>query len=275
VQGRYFEPFLGGGAVFFYLQRVAGRPLDAVLADVNVPLIRTYTAVQVDPEKIYGRLSELQEEYLRAPSKSAFYYEVRSRYNAALPSPDPADFIFMNRTCWNGLYRLNRKGLFNVPYGRPKTEIVIPTRADLLNAAAALVRARLRATSWENSIAQARRGDFIFLDPPYHSDLERVDTKYRSRRFDLAEHEKLAARLADLNARGVDFVLTNSGEASMIELYRSYNLAVHTVRMPRNLSGKIAERGPVDELIVTPQYAADAMQTTARELMFRQLQPVG
>jgi DNA adenine methylase len=275
ITGRYFEPFLGGASVFFYVQRATGHPIDAVLSDVNVPLIRTYKAVQADPEGLYQRLSELQQAYLDADSASAFYYELRARYNATLPHPDPADFVFINRTCWNGLYRLNRKGLFNTPYGRPKNEIVIPSREDLINASAALVRARLRATSWENAIAQAQPGDFVFLDPPYYSDIEKDDTKYKARRFDLHEHTKLAGRLTDLAARGVDFVLTNSGEPEMIELYTSFGLSVHGIKMPRAISGKTDQRFPVDELIVTPKVAYESPLATARSALFRELQAVG
>jgi DNA adenine methylase len=252
-EGRYFEPFLGSAAMFFHVQRRLGRPVESVLGDLNAQLIRMYFEVKEHPEEIAEALQELQREFHAAEDKPAFYYEVRRRYNEALPAPPAADFIFINRTCWNGLYRVNQKARFNVPYGRPKTDNVVPGREELLNASAALMRARLRATSWENSSAQARSGDFIFLDPPYFSDVSTEHPKYRTRLFGLAEHERLARRLEDFARRGVDFLLTNSGEQEMIDLYRDHGLTVNVFRMPRNISSKPAERGNhVPEILVSP-----------------------
>jgi DNA adenine methylase len=253
-EGRYFEPFLGSGAVFFHVQRRLGRPVDSVLGDLNSQLVRMYLAVKERPDEVAETLASLQLQYTRADDKSFFYYEIRDRYNGALPAPAAADFIFLNRTCWNGLYRVNRQGKFNVPYGAPKTGDVVPTATALVNASAALVRARLRATSWENTIADARTGDFLFLDPPYYSDLlKERGVKYRVKQFDLVEHERLARRLADLAHRGIDFVLTNSGEDVMIDLYRGYGLTVNVFQMPRNISSKTDERANhVPELLVSP-----------------------
>src|SRR5262249_15516744 len=124
-------------------------------------------------------------------------------------------------------------------------------------------------------ISQARPGDFVFLDPPYYSDLEKEDTKYKSRRFDLSEHEKLAARLSDLAARGVDFVLTNSGEDEMIDLYRSHNLRVHLVMMKGSIPTKTDQRNPVRELIVSPPSTHVSPFASARAAAFQELQAVG
>jgi DNA adenine methylase len=262
-EGRYFEPFLGSAAPFFHVQRRLGRPVESVLGDLNAQLIRMYGDVRKQPEEVAARLSEMQRQFDGAEDRATFYYDVRRRYNAELPAPHAADFIFLNRTCWNGLYRVNRKGHFNVPYGRPKTMRVVPGLEELLNVSAALMRARLRATSWENTIAQARPGDFIFLDPPYYSDLTKErGVKYRRKQFDLAEHERLARRLEDLSRRGIDFLLTNSGEEVMIDLYRDHGLTVNVFRMPRNISSKPDERGNhVLEILVSPPQDS---QTPAR-----------
>lgn len=254
VQGRYFEPFVGGAAVFLYVQRASGRPLEAILGDVNVPLIRTYNSVRQEPEAVYQQLHGLQEQYLDTADRSKFYYEIREQFNAALPAPDPAHFIFLNRTCWNGLYRVNRRGFFNVPYGRPRGDIVIPTLNELVNLSAALLRARLRATSWENTVAQARKGDFVFLDPPYFSDIARDDVKYKARQFDITHHHRLASRLEDFASRGIDFVLTNSGEEEMVQLYESHGLSVFRIKAPRAISSRTDQRLPVEEIVVTPPF---------------------
>jgi DNA adenine methylase len=252
-EGRYFEPFLGSGATFFHVQRRLGRPVESVLGDLNAQLVRMYMEVKEDPEHVAAELQSMQCEYDAVEDKSDYYYEIRRRYNAALPAPSAAEFIFINRTCWNGLYRVNRKGQYNVPYGRPKTGQVVPSAEELLNASAALMRARLRATSWENSVAQARPGDFVFLDPPYYSEVSREHVKYRIRLFDLNEHERLARKLEDLARRGIDFLLTNSGEEEMIDLYRGHGLTVNAFQMPRNISSKPHERGNhVPEILVSP-----------------------
>src|SRR5436305_4534672 len=252
VAGTYYEPFLGSGAVFFHLQRVHGRPLEAVLGDSNLQLVQTFDAVRAEPSKVYNALGVLQDEYSAADDKAKFFYRMRDAYNAELPATDSAKFIFLNRTCWNGLYRVNQLGRFNVPYGRPKRERVIPELEELKNAGAALIRAKLRASSWENTIAKAKPGDFVFLDPPYYSDIERDDRKYRARIFTLANHERLAERLRNLADRGIDFILTNSAEPVMLDLYASHNLSVRIVDMPRSISTKVKERVAAPELVVTP-----------------------
>jgi DNA adenine methylase len=253
-EGRYFEPFLGSAATFFHVQRRLGRPVDSVLGDLNAQLVRMYVEVKERPEEVAAALQVIQCEYDAAEDKAEFYYDLRRIYNEALPAPPAAHFIFINRACWNGLYRVNRKGQFNVPYGRPKTTQLAPSPEELLNASAALVRARLRATSWENSVAQARPGDFIFLDPPYYSDLTKErGTQYRARQFDLGEHERLARRLEDLARRGIDFLLTNSGEQDMVDLYRDHGLTVNVFHMPRSISSKPDERANhVPEILVSP-----------------------
>ena len=260
VAGTYYEPFLGSGAVFFHLQRVQGRPLEAVLGDSNLQLIQAFDAVRADPSKVYDALGVLQDEYSAAADKAAFFYRIRDSYNEELPATDPAKFVFLNRTCWNGLYRVNQLGRFNVPYGRPKRDRVIPELEELKNAGAALIRAKLRASSWENTIAKAKSGDFVFLDPPYYSDIEREDRKYRARSFTLANHERLAERLRNLADRGIDFILTNSAEPVMVDLYASHELSVRTVDMPRSISTKVKERFAAPELVVTPMVGGAGLQ---------------
>jgi len=254
VRGTYIEPFLGSGAVFFKLMSRQSRPGGARLGDINRQLIQTFIAVRDQPDDIRSRLERMQAAYSEAANKTAYYLEQRRTYNATLPKPDPALLIFLNHTCWNGLYRVNRAGRFNVPYGAPKTEIVIPDREELLNASAALAQANLRATSWQNLVAFAQKGDFVFLDPPYYSELVNEtsrSTKYQTARFSLRDHQELARSLVDLDRRGIDFVLTNSGEDQMRKLYESSGLRVAVIQAPRSINSKTDKRGPVRELVVT------------------------
>lgn len=262
-RNRYFEPFLGSGAVFFHLQRRLGRPLEAVLGDVNVPLVRSYFGVRADSGRVAEALIKLKRGFDDAATPADYYYALRNRFNEQLPSPDAALFIFINRTCWNGLYRVNKRGQFNVPIGRLKGELMLPTENDLVNVAASLARVKLKASNWDTTISSARPGDFIFLDPPYFSDLDKGDTKYQRSRFGLREHRLLATRLANLSKRGVDFVLTNSSEQDMRDLYRRHGLGVTTVLVPRSVSGKIDQRRPVEELIVVPPARLSEWQQAA------------
>lgn len=256
VRGVYIEPFLGSGSVFFKIASRQSRPGTAELGDLNKQLIQCFIAVRDMPEELHNRLELLQQGYEQASSRVDYYLECRRIYNATLPKPDPALFIFLNQTCWNGLYRVNRGGHFNVPYGAPKSDRVIPSADELLNASAALTQARLRVTSWQNTVAYAKPGDFVFLDPPYYSELVQESTratKYGLAPFTLADHKELAQALSDLDRRNVEFVLTNSGEDEMRSLYASYNLRVLVIQAPRSINSKTDRRGPVSELVVTSQ----------------------
>jgi DNA adenine methylase len=250
--GAYIEPFLGSGAVFFFIARTRGVPGRVQLGDINKHLVRTFLAIRDRPADVHDRLVALQAGYSAASDKSEYYYEIRERHNALHPRTDPATFLFLNRTCWNGLYRVNQLGRFNVPYGAPKTEDVVPTLEELLNAAAALVRADIRATTWQNTVALAEPGAFVFLDPPYYSDVIRDDSKYQTRRFGLKQHEELGTMLSRLADRGVSFLLTNSGEAEMVDLYSRHGLTVELVQLPRAINSKADRRTRVPELVVTP-----------------------
>lgn len=249
--GSYIEPFLGSGSVFFHLMAKEPRITPARLGDTNKHLVRCFIDVRDDPGKVHQELEVLQAGYDASADKSDFYYQVRDAHNAFHPKSNAARFIFLNRTCWNGLYRVNQQGKFNVPYGSPKTGQVIPTLEELENASAALAQAHIRATSWQNTVAFAQPGDFVFLDPPYFSDIKNGhETKYSTKRFTLREHEELARTLAGLADQGVDFLLTNSGCDEMIELYSGFGLDVKLVEVPRYISSKTKERGGVPELIV-------------------------
>jgi DNA adenine methylase len=254
VQGTYIEPFLGSGAVFFKLMSRQAHPGNARLGDVNKQLVNCFIGVRDNPEGVSDRLDLLQQGYLAAKDRSEFYYKQREIYNATLPKPDAAVFIFINRTCWNGLYRVNQAGRFNVPFGAPKSEIVIPTRDDLLNASAALAQSHIRATTWQNTLAFAQPGDFVFMDPPYYSELVTDDhraTKYQRRQFTLRDHHELSEALVQLERRSIDFILTNSAESEMVDLYRSHALRVEVIQAPRSINSKVDRRGPVDELLVS------------------------
>jgi DNA adenine methylase len=264
--GTYIEPFLGGGSVFFHLSRTQRRPFQARLGDTNRHLIRAFIDVRDHADQVADKLEILQAGYDAASDKADFYYDLRDSFNSLGPKADSGTFIFLIRSCWNGLYRVNKEGRFNVPFGAPKSANIAPKRDDILNASAALTNVRLRATSWKHTLSLAEPGDFVFLDPPYFSDtFQRADSKYQKQWFGLKEHEQLADRLIDLVSRDVDFILTNSAEPQMLDLYRSRGFDVNTVAQPRSINSKTDQRGGIDELLVTPaSRSSDSVDLTSR-----------
>ena len=258
--GQYIEPFLGGGSVFFHLARTEMRPFEAWLGDLNLQLVKTYLKIKNDPERVIDGLASVGAGYAAASDKRRFYESVRDRFNDSLPKVRPEEFIFLNSTCWNGLWRTNSKGRFNVPFGSPKSVDILPTPYEIRATSAALQSARIRATSWETLLGSASPGDFVFLDPPYFSDHKRrAQAKYGVETFSLSAHERLADTAAALDRRGVQFVLTNSAEPELVSMYRSKGLHVHEVRVPRAISSKIDERQAVGEVIVSNALSNDSV----------------
>lgn len=258
--GRYFEPMLGSGAVFFHLARARAGIMEAWLGDTNRQLIDCFAAVRDEPELLAERLHHIVQEYNDADDRASVYYRYREHYNATLPRPDPAVFLFLNRTCWNGLYRVNAAGEFNVPHGGSKPPS-FPDLEDLLNASAALAQARLRNVDWRTLISQAREGDFIYFDPPYYSDFLNDSAKYSKSAFGLADHERLAHTLKRLSDRGVDFILSNSAEPQMVQIYERLGLIVQRIDVRRSISSDIRGRAiKAPELIVRPSFATVPLQ---------------
>jgi DNA adenine methylase len=253
-EGKYLEPFLGGGSVFFHMVRQSRRPFDAILSDTNRDLILTYDGIKNSPIDVSRRLNLLVEEFGRSIEPAEYYYRVRERVNSSRPRVDPADFIFINRTCWNGLYRLSKKGKYNVPFGAPRGSISFPNERSLEDVSAALMQATIRATSWENIVSLAEKGDFIFFDPPYVSDVLKDDKKYSARAFGLRDHRRVADALRMLSARGITFILTNSAESVAHEIYDHPELSTRTVSVTRYINSKTELRGSVNELLVFPRW---------------------
>ena len=247
---RYHEPFLGGGAVFFALQ---GRGLigDASLADSNTELIGTYLAIRDDLDGVIDALGTYERRYLkREPSqRGLYYYEVRDQHRLRRADRKAARLLFLNKTCYNGLYRVNSKGRFNVPHGRYVKPTVLDTER-LREASGALAGAELRAEDFAEACARARPGDFVYLDPPYQplSDTSRF-TKYTSGDFGFADQERLRDAFDGLTARGVPALLSNSSHPDIHDLYRQYELEL--VPMGRAINSNGRGRAAIDELLVS------------------------
>jgi DNA adenine methylase len=264
---RYVEPFIGGGAVFFHIAQQCSLR-EAVLCDVNPELILAYKVLQRDPELLIGELDSLEREYLKLPEarRKSFYYEIRDSYNASPAAHadgyDPlwahraARMIFLNKTCFNGLYRVNRSGHFNVPHGRYACPCICDQ--DNLRAASALLRdATLLCTDFTAALDYADEGAFIYYDPPYRPLNPTSNfTAYAAGSFTDDDQRRLANVFRSAHRAGALQMLSNSDprnenpEDDFFErLYRGFTISrVSAARMiNRNTGG----RGPISELVIT------------------------
>lgn len=251
-EGTYHEPFAGGLSVYWHLAARSPVPMDAVVGDVNLRVTRTYDEVKWEPTKVADQLRQLEAGYNAAEDKAGFYQDVRSTHNRVFPKADAARFIFLMSAGFNGVFRVNQAGQFNVPHGAPKNELSLPSELEVKAVSVVLQHARVRAQSWESAINAMMPGDFAFFDPPYFDGSERRDLYDKSRGFSRADQVRLADALVGLRDRGVDFLLTNSAAQEMRELYTSRGLSVEVVESHRSIASRAAERGRVGELLVTP-----------------------
>ena len=249
----YYEPFVGGGAMFFALAGDPGRaPRRAVLNDANGELVTVYEVIRDHAAKLVARLEALATPYLAAAAeeRAAIYYAQRAR----VPEDRvdiAARFIFLNKTCFNGLYRVNRRGEFNVPHGRYLAPRVLdePT---LRAASAALRGVRVESGDFEAVTAEAQPGDFVYFDPPFEP-LSRTSsfTGYTAAGFSRVDQLRLRWLIDDLTDRGVSVLLSNSWAAWIIGLYDGagrYRFEELPARRAINSRG--AGRGPIGELLL-------------------------
>jgi DNA adenine methylase len=205
---RYIEPFLGGGAVFFYL-----KPKKAILSDINKDLIETYITIRDDYQSVEKELFFHQVNHCKR-----YYYEMRKKRLRAKVSK-AAKFIYLNRTCFNGLYRVNLKGEFNVPIGT-KDSVILPTD-DFEKVSKLLNRVSLKISDFEKIISRASKGDFVFIDPPYTVKHNNNNfRKYNERIFSWQDQIRLRDAVTDAQKREAKIVVCNADCKSIINLYK-------------------------------------------------------
>jgi DNA adenine methylase len=236
--GRYYEPFIGGAAVFFHLQ-----PTNATLSDINQKLVEVYRVVQQDVEGLIEALKVHKND-------KAYYYRVRDKNPAQMSAvAQAARLIFLNKTCYNGLYRENSSGKFNVPFGRYKN----PTICDedrLRTASCVLQDVELTAVDFEAAVEPARAGDFIYFDPPYVPlNATSSFTSYSKYGFSHADQVRLADTFRKLDQRGCFVMLSNSSAPVVRDLYDGYHM--EEIKARRSINSKADGRGPVTELLIT------------------------
>lgn len=235
--GRYIEPFLGSGAIFFHL-----KPSSALLSDINSKLIETYIAMRDRPD--------LVERYLRgyqALHSDDFYYEERPRSHRS-QARRAAQFIYLNRTCWNGLYRVNKKGDFNVPRGT-KNAIMMPGE-DFRELSKLLTCAEICCDDFETIIDRADHGDLVYCDPPYtiHHNMNGF-LKYNENIFSWQDQLRLHAAVARAAERGAVVLVSNAGHESVVNLYNGLG-ETEEIRRASVISGLKKGRGWYDEILV-------------------------
>lgn len=236
---RYLEPFLGSGSVYFHL-----KPTNALLADSNPHLIATYLAIRSD----WSRLEQILEQH-HNKHNVRYYYKIRAVAPRAQVQK-ASRMIYLNRTCFNGIYRTNRKGQFNVPPG-DRRQIVRATD-NFRSVSELLAGAEIRHSDFEPIIDEARKGDFIFADPPY-TVRHRLNgfLRYNEVLFSWADQERLANALTRAHRRGVKVMCTNADHASIRKLYRISGFRIRTISRFSAISSASANRRVFTELIIS------------------------
>jgi DNA adenine methylase len=241
---RYVEPFLGSGAVYFHLS-----PKKALVSDSNADLITTYIQIKTSWRKVEHALKRHHRNHC-----AEYYYEERARKHR-VAHETAAQFIYLNRTCWNGLYRVNMRGAFNVPIGT-KTAVTLDTD-DFSGVANRLRATVLRVGDFEATIAETKKGDFLFVDPPYITSHNfNGFVKYNDKIFSWSDQERLAEAIRRAARRDVKILLTNADHHSLRDLYSKigthHSLARHSI-----LAANSNNRGQTTELAVTINFDPD------------------
>jgi DNA adenine methylase len=237
----YHEPFVGGGALFFSLEPGRGS-----INDVNPRLMNFYRVVRDHPEELIEEASVYRYDERE-------YYRLRDRFNSgdADEVEDAAILIYLNRTGYNGLYRVNSKGEFNVPFGRYDSPTII-YRNRVLKASKALKNIEIRSEDFTYVLDPAKEGDICYLDPPYHPASRTANfTDYAAGGFRLGDHARLRDLCVRLNEKGVVFVQSNSDTNYVRSLYEDTSFKLFSLRTNRMLSSKVSSRSKGYDLLIT------------------------
>ncbi len=241
----YCEPFLGGGALFFAL-----HPSKAIVNDINEELINFYEVVRDDHQALLDIISEYQ-----AKDCEEFFYEIRAldrdveNFKKTSKVVKAARTFYLNRTCFNGLYRVNSKGFFNSPYGKPIYKFIIDT--DRFVAMSTYLKEQditLCSNTYEYVLDKLKKGDFVYLDPPYDRVSTTSFTSYSKYDFTQADQHRLKLACDKLNERGVKFMLSNAPTDFIVEEFKDYHQSF--VSASRIVNSKVEGRGKVKEIIV-------------------------
>lgn len=238
---RYFEPFIGGGALFFELQ-----PDNAYISDMNEELINLYQVVRNNVDEL---ITDLQKHDI----SKKYFTEIRNidrteDYENWSNVQKASRFIYLNRTCFNGMYRVNSKGEFNVPFGNYKNPRILDEN-NLINCSNLLKRTEIKHADFSEILKRVKKGDFVYFDPPYVPLSETSSfTSYTKDGFDMDMQFKLRDVCDELDAMGIKFLLSNSDTKLVNELYENYN--IKKVFASRQINANADGRGKITEVLV-------------------------
>jgi len=241
---RYFEPFVGGGAVLFYVLQNY-NPSYVLISDINEELINCYKIIKTNVSELIKSLNKHKVKH-----NMEYYYKIRSLNPKGLSDIERASrFIYLNKTCFNGLYRVNSNGKFNVPMGSYKNPAIIQDK-DLLVISNLLAEVEIKNISFEEITKYATVGDFIYFDPPYYP-LNKTSsfTTYTKDSFLENEQKTLAKVFSDLHNKGCKLMLSNSDTNLIKHLYKDFN--IHFVKANRMINCDATKRGKINEIVVT------------------------
>lgn len=243
----YYEPFIGGGALLFELS-----PKKAVINDSNEELMNVYECL-CDEEKFKKMCSVLN--HYETEHSEAFYYDIRNKdrnknsYNRLSCYTKAARTIYLNKACFNGLYRVNSKNEFNVPFGK-KLKVNTYDGGNLITVSNYLTMndIKILCVDFEDAVKSAKKGDFVYFDPPYDSDTSTFNS-YTEDGFGKEEQRRLAKVFKELDAKGVYVMLSNHNTSLVNELYKDYHR--HLIEAKRSINANGKKRGKVEEVIIT------------------------
>ena len=234
----YIEPFIGGGAVLFALQ-----PKQALINDINASLIHTYKTIASEPQEFIDKIKELDSRI--AEGGKEYYYFIRELYNGKLMREEfdlelAAFFVFLNKHCFNGLYRVNAKGLFNVPYNNSKKSSI--DEEFIFEVSKYLKNLIICLGDFEDACKDAKEGDFIFLDSPYAPLNPSSFESYTKEGFDMDSHIRLSKFFDDLTKRGCFCMLTNHNTEFINDLYGNKGYKMDVVSVKRMINSDASKR---------------------------------
>jgi len=239
---RYLEPFVGGGAVLFYVLKNY-KPKEVFIFDINEELINTYEIIRDDVENLIKELKKLKQLH-----NKEHFYQIRLENPQLLSKLTRASrFIYLNKTCFNGLYRVNSKGGFNVPIGSYKNPLVCP-EDDLREISKLLKNVKIINGSFKECLDFAKKGDFVYFDPPYYPLNKTSFTTYTKDKFLDEEQKELKEVFNKLDKKKCKVMLSNSDAKFIKDLYKDYNISF--VKATRMINCNASKRGKINEIVV-------------------------
>lgn len=239
----YYEPFVGGGALYFEIYQSLNK---AYLSDTNLELVLAYKAIKKDTSKLTEQLKIHAKNH-----NEEYYYKIRSQHDLQDPIKIVARFIYLNRTCYNGLYRVNKKGEFNVPIGR-YTNPNIVQEENLKACSKALQKATINKMEFDK--ISPNEGDFVYFDPPYHPTIDSSFTSYTSDNFTEQDQLRLRDFAMSLRKKGVMVMLSNSNTEFVVDLYKNRRFKIEVVQAPRYVNCKPSQRNTLVEEVIIYNY---------------------